>query len=119
MADHDPVWAWFTVRAGLYVRELESGLGVRLLRDLGRGIETGRFTPRDVRSALVVIGGAVVAAMQGRLLGVPDLPGDPLVAEQLLRMLGVPADEAQRTSTVPLAEPVEETPRIAARGGVR
>ena len=119
MADHDPVWAWFTVRAGLYVRELESGLGVRLLRDLGRGIETGRFTPRDVRSALVVIGGAVVAAMQGRLLGVPDLPGDPLVAEQLLRMLGVPAGEAQRVAAVPLDELEDDAPHIAANGGVR
>ena len=29
--------------------------------------------------------------MQGRLLGVRDLPADHLIAEQLLRMLGVPA----------------------------
>ena len=119
MADHDPVWAWFTVRAGLYVRELESGLGVRLLRDLGRGIETGRFTPRDVRSALVVIGGAVVAAMQGRLLGIPDLPGDDLIAENLLRMLGVPAAEAQRLASRPLEDCAAEPARTGMRGGVR
>ena len=119
MADHDPVWAWFTVRAGFYVRELESGLGVRLLRDLGRGIESGRFTPGDVRSVLVVIGGAVVAAMQGRLLGVRDLPADPLIAEQLLRMLGVPADEAERIASLPLAEPLLETAHSSAPGGNR
>lgn len=119
MADHDPVWAWFTVRAGLYIRELESGLGVRLLRDLAHGIEIGRFAPRDVRSALVVIGGAVVAAMQGRLLGVRDLPADHLVAEQLLRMLGVPADEAQHTAAVSLGALEDDVPRAAARGGAR
>ncbi len=119
MADHDPVWAWFTVRAGLYVRELESGLGVRLLRDLGRGIESGRFIKGDVRSALVVIGGAVVAAMQGRLLGVHDLPPDHQITEQLLRMLGVPPEEAERIASVPLDDPPIETARSAAPGGVR
>jgi hypothetical protein len=113
------VWAWFTVRAGLYVRELESGLGVRLLRDLGRGIESGRFTKGDVRSALVVIGGAVVAAMQGRLLGVHDLPPDHQITEQLLRMLGVPPEEAERIASVPLDDPPIETAHPAAPGGVR
>jgi AcrR family transcriptional regulator len=119
MADHDPVWAWFTVRAGLYVRELELGLGVRLLRDLRHGIETGRFTPRDLRAVLVVIGGATVAAMQGRLLGVPNLPDGSLIAENLLRMLGVPAEEAERIASRPLAglppEAASESPRRGTR----
>jgi len=119
MADHDPVWAWFTVRAGLYVRELESALGARVVRDLARGIETGRFTPRDMPSALVVIGGAMIAAMQGRLLGVLGAPADHLIAEHLLRMLGVPADEAQRIASLPLGEPVAELVRRSARGGAR
>jgi AcrR family transcriptional regulator len=104
MADHDPVWAWFAVRAGLYVRELELGLGARLMRDLQRGIDSGCFTPRDVRSALVVIGGATVAAMQGRLIGVLDEPADHLIAEHVLRMLGVPAAEAERIANLPLGE---------------
>ena len=119
MADHDPVWAWFTVRAGLYVREFESALGTRVMRDLVRGIESGRFTPRDMPSALVVIGGAVVAAMQGRLLGVLGAPADHLIAEHLLRMLGVPADEAQRIASLPLGEAVVEDARRSASGGAR
>ena len=119
MADHDPVWAWFTVRAGLYVREFESVLAARLMRDLVRGIESGRFTPRDMPSALVVIGGAVVAAMQGRLLGVLDAPADHLIAEHLLRMLGVPADEAQRIAGLPLGEAVAEDARRRASGATR
>ncbi|MCC6642260.1 MAG: helix-turn-helix transcriptional regulator [Deltaproteobacteria bacterium] len=119
MADHDPVWAWFTVRAGAYLRELESGLGVRLIRDLASGIESGRFTPRDLRSSLVVIAGAVVAAMQGRLLGARDLPADHLIAEQLLRMLGVPAHEAERTAAVPIGELEGEPQRTTANGGAR
>jgi len=119
MADHDPVWAWFTVRAGLYVRELESALGERVMRDLLRGIESGRFTPRDMPSALIVIGGAMVAAMQGRLLGVLGAPADHLIAEHLLRMLGVPADEAQRIASLPLGEAVAEDAQPSARGGAR
>lgn len=119
MADHDPVWAWFTVRAGLYVREFESALAARLMRDLVRGIESGRFTPRDMPSALVVIGGAVVAAMQGRLLGMLGAPADHLIAEHLLRMLGVPAGEAQRIASLPLGEAVAEDARRSASGGTR
>lgn len=119
MADHDPVWAWFTVRAGIYVRELESGLGVRLLRDLVRGIEARRFTPRDVQSALVVIGGATVAAMQGKLLGLPNLPSDAGIAENLLRMLGVPAGEAERIAARPLGDFDQEPARTGTRGGER
>ena len=57
--------------------------------------------------------------MQGRLLGVRDLPADPLIAEQLLRMLGVPADEAERIASVPLAEPLLETAQSSAPGGNR
>ncbi len=119
MADHDPVWAWFTVRAGIYFRELESGLGVRLIRDLARGIEARRFTPRDLRSALVVIGGATVAAMQGRLLGLPDLPPDSGIAENLLRMLGVPAAEAERIASRPLGDVTAEPVRTGTRGEER
>jgi hypothetical protein len=89
------------------------------MRDLLRGIESGRFTPRDMPSALVVIGGAMVAAMQGRLLGVLGAPADHLIAEHLLRMLGVPADEAQRIASLPLGEPVAEHVRRSARGGAR
>jgi AcrR family transcriptional regulator len=111
MADHDRVWAWFTVRAGMYVRALESVLGRRVMRELVRGIESGRFTPRDLQSALVVIGGAIVAAMQGRLQGAPGAPPDHLIAEQLLRMLGVSAGDAQRIASLPLGGAGEEVER--------
>ena len=57
--------------------------------------------------------------MQGRLLGVRDLPADHLIAEQLLRMLGVPADEAERIASIPLAEPLLETAQSSAPGGNR
>ncbi|CAG0961789.1 HTH-type transcriptional repressor KstR2 [Myxococcaceae bacterium] len=119
MADHDPIWAWFTVRAGIYIRELGSGLGVRLLRDLTDGVERGRFSPRELRSALVVIGGAVVASMQGRLLGLPDLPDEALVAENLLRMLGVPPLEAERIGHLPLGDAHDSTLRTGTGGDER
>jgi hypothetical protein len=68
---------------------------------------------------LVVIGGAAIAAMQGRLLGVLDTPADHLIAEHLLRMLGVPADEAERIASLPLGEPVTADARPSGQGGAR
>ncbi len=119
MADHDPVWAWFAVRAGLYVREFELSLGPRLLRDLQQGIEAGRFTPRDLRSSLVVIGGATVAAMQGRLIGALEEPADHFVAEHLLRMLGLDAAEAERIASLPIGEAPTAAAPVRAMGATR
>jgi hypothetical protein len=40
--------------------------------------------------------------MQGRLIGVLDEPADHFIAEHVLRMLGVPPDDAARIANLPL-----------------
>ena len=42
-AQSDPVWGQFLIREGYSVRSLERGLGQRLLRDIRKGLESGRF----------------------------------------------------------------------------
>lgn len=69
-----------------------------------RGCASGRFSVRDPRSALLIVGGAVIAL--GLAIhqhpAADDAALSDQVTEDLLRMLGLPADEAARVSRVAL-----------------
>ena len=39
----DPTWGWFLLRSVLLAQALRTGFGGRLMRDVGLGIEAGRF----------------------------------------------------------------------------
>jgi AcrR family transcriptional regulator len=113
MVDDDPVWGSFVVRTGIYVQELWSALGHRLLRDLRRGLRTGRFASTDEATALAMIAGAVFGVMQARLRGVVPDGADRLLAENVLRLLGLPVDEAAEIAGRPLPMREAETVRPA------
>jgi AcrR family transcriptional regulator len=110
----DPVWGRSMVRMGTYLPELGQILGRRLVRDLLRGIRSGRFAVANEVTALAVVTGAVFGAMHARLSqGSPGsfadlLPGplpddaDCLVAQQLLQLLGLPREEAAEIARRPL-----------------
>jgi AcrR family transcriptional regulator len=116
MVETDPIWGGFMLRMGTYVPELGWILGRRLVRDLLRGIRSGRFTAADEATTLAVVTGAVFGAMHARLSQVlPDLlPGslpadaDCLVAEQLLQLLGLPREEAEEIARRPLPQASEQ-----------
>ncbi|HEX8865217.1 MAG TPA: TetR/AcrR family transcriptional regulator [Lentzea sp.] len=82
------------------------GLAPRARRDIDAAIAAGRFTVADSEMALVVVAGAVLAL--GQLLHAEperdDAAATDQVAEDLLRMLGVPPDEARDISRRPLPE---------------
>jgi len=112
MVESDPIWGWFVVRLGLAHATLRAGLGRRAARDLALGVEAGRFAVADVPSALLAFGGAVLATMQGRLDGLTGEGAAERVAGYVLRMLGVPAAEADAIAQRPLPpdpDPEEET----------
>ncbi|MFG2820898.1 TetR/AcrR family transcriptional regulator [Kitasatospora sp. NPDC048365] len=90
---------------GLPHIQAPTGLGPRALRDLEVGRASGRFSFADPMVALSAVGGALIGLIQ--LNTVRDLgveAGDEM-AELILRMLGVPADEAHELATRPLPEP--------------
>lgn len=83
-----------------------SGLAPRALRDIERGCSAGRFSVRDPQSALLIVAGAAIV-LGHSIHGHPDVDDSALtdqVTEDLLRMLGLPADEAVRLSGLALPD---------------
>lgn len=99
-AQRDPVWGRFLVREGYSARSLESGLGQRLLRDIRKGMESGRFKSEDPLMSFLSAGGTVLASISAWLqLGSLDFSLDDLsqrVAKSLLLSLGVRRSEAEK-----------------------
>ncbi len=83
-----------------------SGFALRALRDIQAGVRTGRFTVRDPELALTIIVGASLCLGQF-LHDHPerdDAQATDQVAEDLLRLLGLPARQAQRIIALPLPD---------------
>jgi AcrR family transcriptional regulator len=101
-----PETAQVLVRHGMAYIDAEQGLAPRALRDIEAGIASGRFRVGDPRLALATTAGALLAVLHLSLVNantVTDATCDA-TAELLLRMLGLPLDEARELSTVPLPE---------------
>ncbi|MGW3245588.1 TetR/AcrR family transcriptional regulator [Streptomyces sp. NPDC001070] len=84
----------------------ERGLAPRALRDIQHGLASGRFTCADPTMALSAVGGTLLALVALRLAR-PDVDGAEAasnLAEMVLRMLGVPADEARDITRRPLPD---------------
>jgi AcrR family transcriptional regulator len=94
------------VHHGMAYMDSERGLAPRALHDINNGIATGRFRVANARLALATIAGSLLAMMYISLTD-PDLVDDAAcdqLAEQLLRMLGVPPAEARKLASAPLPD---------------
>lgn len=93
-------------RRGLGHIHSDNGLAFRAMRDLQRGMSCGRFTAVDPAVALSALGGTLLSLVELRFAR-PDLDGDEAAvsfAELVLRMLGVPADDAHEVARRPLPD---------------
>ncbi|MER7926010.1 TetR/AcrR family transcriptional regulator [Streptomyces sp. NPDC096057] len=79
-----------------------TGLGPRALRDLEIGKASGRFGIKDVQVALGAVGGIVLALVQLGATSDLDASAGEEAAELVLRMLGLPPEEAHEISVRPL-----------------
>ncbi|WP_448809757.1 TetR/AcrR family transcriptional regulator [Agromyces bauzanensis] len=109
----DPVWGWFIVRVGIAQEGLLRSLGPRASRDLQIGVDSGRFTISSVPIASDMTFGSLLAVMRDYLQGDRSVDPSDVYAENLLRMVGIPADEAHRISRLPLPP----LPVLGARDG--
>ena len=85
----------------------EDGLAPRARRDIQAGVDAGRFKVQDVDLAVTMAAGALVCL--GQLLHDQPARDDAAaadgLAEDLLRMFGVPPKQAHRICTLPLPDP--------------
>ena len=91
---------------GLAMASSARGPAPRVLRDIQAGVRTGRFTVRDPELAAIIVDGAALCLGQF-IHDHPerdDAQATDQIAEDLLRLLGVPARQAQRIIALPLPD---------------
>ena len=91
---------------GLAMAGSGRGLAPWALRDIQEGVRARRFTVRDAELAMTIIAGAALCLGQF-LHDHPerdDAEATDQVTEDLLRLLGVPTQQAQRIIRLPLPE---------------
>jgi AcrR family transcriptional regulator len=98
----DPLCRWLIRHSGLPVDRLREAFQESGVRDLDRGVRQGRFALPNPRAAEDLIGGAAVAVVSERASAArTDADLDDTV-EYVLRLLGLPPDEAQEIAHRPL-----------------
>lgn len=105
LAGSDPHLAQLMIRLDASHRLMDSALGPRALRDIQRGLDEGRFDFASPRAALSITGGALLGTMQGVADGALGDDADIVHAAAVLRMLGVPHDDADRTARLAMDAP--------------
>jgi hypothetical protein len=94
-ARREPVWAKFLVREGFSARALHHGLGLRLFRDIRKGIAAKRFAVVDPLISFLSAGGTVLGSMA------IELQLGTLLQAAALKELGFSADRLpERAATV-------------------
>ncbi|MEV4233843.1 MULTISPECIES: TetR/AcrR family transcriptional regulator [unclassified Nocardia] len=100
---------------GLALVSSTKGLAPRARRDIEAAVRAGRFQVRDVELAMTIVAGASLCL--GQLLHDKperdDAAAADEVTEDLLRMFGIPADEAREICQRPLP-PIDALPDTAA-----
>jgi AcrR family transcriptional regulator len=113
-ARREPLWGRFLVREGFSARVLSRGLGVRLMRDIQKGVAKGRFKVPDPLMGFIAVGAGVLGAIAIGLqldgeppaelkrlgLNARDMP--ERAAAVLLTHLGLSFEQAQRIAQRPL-----------------
>ncbi|MFF2570632.1 TetR/AcrR family transcriptional regulator [Streptomyces sp. NPDC058084] len=106
MAESHPELMQVLRRRGLGHIHADNGLARRARRDVEVGMASGRFTAVDPTVALSALGGTLLSLVELRFAR-PEVDGDDAavnLAEMVLRMLGVPSDDAHEVARRPLPD---------------
>lgn len=108
LAKTHPQIAQIIQRTGLRYLNAPDGLAPRALRDLRRAKDSGRFAIDDPAVALACTGGSVLGVLALTTIN-PDPAAIDAAADELavnlLRMFGLPHDEAREIASRPLPKP--------------
>lgn len=106
----DPLCSWFVLKSGLPHERLYEGVGESGTRDAMHGVRVGRFRIENPEVLRLLLFGAFVAVMSGRVgKKLKDADLDDAV-EYVLRLLGLDAEEAheiahRRLRSLPAVRP--------------
>ncbi len=98
----DPLCSWFVLHSGLPQERLHEGVGQSGMRDVAKGIESGRFRVFNSEAARVTLSGAFIAVLSAYVDGKLSESDLDDAVEQLLGLLGVKAAEAREIAHRPL-----------------
>jgi AcrR family transcriptional regulator len=109
-ARREPVWGQFLIREGFSARALQGGLGMRLFRDVQKGIAAKRFSVADPLMSFMSVSGTILFSIAAELqfavalkeLGFNSDNLPERAAEILLQTLGLSRAEADRIARRPL-----------------
>lgn len=98
LARVDPHFGQLLIRLDASHRVMSQALGPRALRDIQRGLDSGRFKFESAPAAVLASGGALLGTMRGVIDGVLDGDADRVHAAAVLRMLGLAPEDAEKTA---------------------
>lgn len=98
LAREDPHFGQLVIQLDTSHRVMSQALGPRALRDVERGLESGRFTFAPAAAAVLATGGALLGTMRGVVDGLLAEDADRVHAAAVLRMLGLPPEDADETA---------------------
>jgi len=104
MLSSDPIVAQVVVRAGVMRNILGAPVGEPLIREIEEGIRAGRMKVESLPLAISAIIGGALSVIQLILDGEAGPDPDARYAELVLRMLGIPAAQAERLAFKPLPD---------------
>jgi len=101
-AAEEPDFGWLLVRLEISHDLVFAALGPYAARDLDSGIEAGRFKVDDPAVALIAAGGALLAIVRAVLQSRAKPTAAEHHAAYVLRMFGLPPDDAAEVASRPL-----------------
>ena len=102
LARTDPDWAWLLIRLDLSQKLALGALGPFAEKDIASGIKAGRFRVANRRIAMLGAGGALLSVMREVLDGRAPKDAGRLHAEGVLRLLGLPPEDAAEVARRPM-----------------
>ena len=105
-AQNEPLWGQFLIREGFPMRAVNRGLGRRVLRDVQKGIDVGRFLNADAFMCFVAVSGTVLASIAVALTDLHRFSTEHLperCAAVVLQTLGLDQQAANEIARRPLA----------------
>lgn len=103
-AQEDPEWASALISVVRYAEGMRAAFAGYVRADLAAGFQQGDFRYQDEDIAMVLVISATTGAMATVVEGRGVEHHDSIVAEMILRALGVPAAKARRISSLPMPQ---------------